>query len=305
MKLATSPVISDAAPLRFPNPQSGEPTVEWDGRLFRDGNISTDVLDYTCTNEGWTDEHSEYTENTDSPNHFIALASRQHTLAELAKCELPRDARILEVGCSTGEVIEEVSAVYANATVIGSDVSLRALRRLAELQPGTPLMRFDLTECPLPSNSVDAVIALNVLEHIEDDYKAAREMFRILKPNGKAIIEVPAGPELYDDYDRFLHHFRRYSMSRLCKALSEAGFIIEYKSHLGCFIYPGFWAVKQLGKVLKKDKTKIDVKSVTRNIDTTSGNPLLKLVTDVELVLGNFLHYPYGIRCLVTCRKSR
>ena len=164
-------------------------------------------------------------------------------------------------------------------------------------------MRFDLLHCPLPDNSVDAVIILNVLEHVEKDNAAVAQIFRILKPGGIAVIEVPAGPELFDNYDRMLMHYRRYEMNGLKRLLTKAGFKIEHRSHLGCFIYPGFWLVKQISRLRTSPASAVDPKAVTTQITTSGDSTLLKFVTNLELSLGNRLQYPFGIRCLVTGSK--
>ena len=93
--------------------------------------------------------------------------------------------------------------------------------------PNTPLLQFDLTQCSLPDSCIDVLIMLNVLEHIEDHEKALSQARRILKPNGLLILEVPAGPHLYDVYDKFLHHFRRYTQTNLTSLVHKVGFLIE------------------------------------------------------------------------------
>ena len=114
--------------------------------------------------------------------------------------------------------------------------------------PGIPLIQFDLTRCPLPDNFADVVVLLNVLEHIGDHEAAVRHLFRITRPGGAVIIELPAGSSLFDVYDRVLMHHRRYDMPDLVGLLQRAGFVIERKSHLGFFLYPAFYLSKRLNQ---------------------------------------------------------
>ena len=95
---------------------------------------------------------------------------------------------------------------------------------------------------------MDAVVTLNVLEHIDDDERALRQIHRILKPGGLAVIEVPAGPQLYDVYDKLLMHHRRYTLCGLSRLARTVGFELLTQSHLGVFVYPAFWLVKQRNK---------------------------------------------------------
>ena len=129
----------------------------------------------------------------------------------------------MEVGCSAGHLLADMRRSLPNATLIGGDYTLGTLVKLGEKMPDIPLVRFNLADSPLPSDTYDAMVLLNVLEHIENDVAATRHIARMLKPGGVAVIEVPAGPELFDDYDRQLQHFRRYTLPGLCKVIEGAG----------------------------------------------------------------------------------
>src|SRR5262249_55518164 len=119
------------------------------------------------------------------------------------------------------------------------------LETIAPRFEGVPLVQMDLTASPFPSGEFDGIILLNVLEHIERDDLAVQHCFRMLRPGGILVVEVPAGPNLYDAYDRALMHFRRYRRSNLTALMGQAGFSIEEASHIGFFLYPAFWLSKK------------------------------------------------------------
>ena len=187
--------------------------------------------------------------------------------------------------------------------MIGADYVRQPLDQLAREIPSAPLLQFDLTQCPLPDESIDAVVLLNVLEHIENDAAAVRHVHRILKPGGAAIIEVPAGPHLYDVYDQFLMHHRRYRLKSLCGMLREAGFGIARKSHLGCFLYPAFLRREAAESAFCRESEMKQKARVAANIARTRRGGLLEPALRLEVWLGQWLSYPVGIRCLATAVK--
>jgi SAM-dependent methyltransferase len=278
---------------------------EWTGNGFLVGDKALPLLSYEGKSSGWTDELTEFHENVAGSSHFIDVASRQIAIREAAlHCPKPGEAVMLDIGCSSGFLLADMRAAFPDAFVLGADVVLRPLAALAKRLPGVPLMHFDLTRCPLPDASVDVVFLLNVLEHIEDHAEAVRQLHRILKPGGLAVVEVPAGPELYDVYDKLLMHHRRYRQRELLKLFTDARFEPLRQSHLGCFVYPGFYAVKRL----RKRKTQLSPEEmealVREDIGGTAGNPLLGALTRLEVWMGKAISYPFGIRCLLTARKQ-
>jgi ubiquinone/menaquinone biosynthesis C-methylase UbiE len=165
------------------------------------------------------------------------------------------------------------------------------------------LLQFDLQNCPLPDDSVDGVAALNVLEHIEKDELALKHLYRILKPGGVMHIEVPAGQNLYDIYDEYLLHHRRYSLMGIETKVKAAGFKILNSTHLGFSIYPAFWAVKKMNRRFLSNTEEQKQKIVTKQIRQTKNNFLMKLALEIEIKLGTFVRFPFGIRCILSCRK--
>jgi SAM-dependent methyltransferase len=211
---------------------------------------------------------------------------------------------ILDIGCSSGFLLADLRAAFPGALAMGADVVLGPLLNLARSTPDIPLLHFDLTRCPLPDNSLDVAVLLNVLEHIEDDALAVRQLYRILKPGGIAVIEVPAGPELFDIYDELLMHYRRYKLPGLRQIFLDSQFTILRQSHLGFFLYPGFFLVKQFRRKKRSDISEAEIPNLVRqNINRTGKNPFFHALMWLELTMGKVISYPFGIRCLLTVQK--
>ncbi len=289
-------------PFPFPPPRGSNEVPQWTGAGFRLGDRIVPVLEYSENEAGWSDDLTQLHEEAAGDAHPIDTASRNDALAQLAVRFGARAFTLLEVGCSSGFMLEALRRRFPSATVIGADVVRAPLYALADEHPSVPLLRFDLVRCPLPSESFDAVVMLNVLEHIDDDAAALAQTYRILKPGGVAVIEVPAGPHLFDAYDKALLHFRRYRLAELTQKLEGAGFAVERQSHLGFFLYPAFAMVKRLNQ--RRQAKPLDPEEVVKNqASRTSKSRLLSLAVNLETALGKVVSYPIGIRCLVVGRK--
>ncbi len=287
-------------PFDLPPPAGYSVSPRWDGQNFVFGDQRTPVLEYSENFAGWSDDLTALHEEAAGDSHPIDLASRNDAVAQVKKFMPFAQAVIMEIGCSSGFLIRDLAKSFPEAVIVGADVVKQPLYRLAKTLPGIPLIRFDLLQCPLPDQSVDVLIMLNVLEHIEDDVGALQKAFNLLKPGGSLIVEVPAGPYLYDSYDAELHHFRRYSAAELQHKLTNAGFKVCRKSFLGFVVFPAFAAVKLLTKWFSPRKNKAVVREQAAS---TSDNSLIKFSMEFESKRLSTFKLPFGIRALMTAQR--
>jgi SAM-dependent methyltransferase len=97
--------------------------------------------------------------------------------------------------------------------------------------------------------SADAVVAVNVLEHVEDDEGFLREAYDAVVPGGHLLLFVPALPAIYGTLDRVFEHHRRYTRASLRRVIESAGW---KPLRLAYMNFPGIAAWFMAGKVLKK-----------------------------------------------------
>ncbi len=158
---------------------------------------------------------------------------------------LPPSPTLVDVGCSTGYLLEDLARERPDATLLGVDLVARGLVKAHEAVPQARLLHADACRLPLEDACVDGAVSANLLEHVPDDRAALAELFRVLRPGARAVLVVPAGPSNYDYYDRFLGHERRYAAGELAAKGRDAGFAVVTDVHLGFVLYPAFWLVKQ------------------------------------------------------------
>src|SRR5947209_6825761 len=133
--------------------------------------------------------------------------------------DLPQHARILDAGCGSGRNMVELSR-YGTVSAIElspASVALARGRRAGEVIEGSVL------EMPFADASFDLVASLDVIEHLEDDVGALRELRRVVAPGGALLATVPAYQWLWSGHDEINHHYRRYTRSSLERAGASAG----------------------------------------------------------------------------------
>jgi SAM-dependent methyltransferase len=114
----------------------------------------------------------------------------------------------------------------------------------------TPLLLGSVLDIPLTSECVEIAAALDVIEHVEDDMAGLREIWRVLRPGGAVLINVPAFESLWSEKDDANHHYRRYRRAGLRRVLENSGFRIERISYTNATLFPAIWFARQVGNVV-------------------------------------------------------
>jgi glycosyltransferase involved in cell wall biosynthesis len=154
-------------------------------------------------------------------------------------------SRVLEIGAGIGNMTQQLAG--GRKCYIATDIDDEHLARQRVRFRGRPRMQF--RKCDLTRNEdfadlqgqFDTVVCLNVVEHVEDDLTALRNIRSALVPGGRAIILVPQDQAIYGTLDEVLGHFRRYSDVQLRARMEEAGFTVERILYFNRVTRPGWW----------------------------------------------------------------
>lgn len=171
---------------------------------------------------------------------FDALrAARNYRQALIREFSPHLSRQVIEVGAGIGQVTEQLASIPGVEQVLAVEPDPNFCRQFRERLPGHPLLEGTVDALGT-NHSTNAIVSVNVLEHIEQDEKELATYARLLKKEaGTICLFVPARPEIYAPLDRDFGHYRRYTRPELRTKLKRAGFEI---THLNYFNFIGYFA---------------------------------------------------------------
>lgn len=147
---------------------------------------------------------------------------------------VPVGSKILDLGSATGgnskmmmDLGYEVTSLEYSQ--VGVDI---------QLKKGIKVIQADARNTGLLSNSFDACICLDVLEHIVEDSLVLNEIYRILKPNGLFLFSVPEDMSLWSNHDDAVNHIRRYDKEDFIQKIESTGFSIHHARSVNVLLKP-------------------------------------------------------------------
>jgi SAM-dependent methyltransferase len=239
-------------------------------------------------------------------NHWW-FSSRTRALNALMEELLPAkpDLRLLDVGCGAGNMIHHLSR-YGQVT--GLEIDPRPVKKARER--GYEVDLFDVTQpMPFAGGTFDAVTALDVIEHNEDDLAILQDSYRILKPGGYLIISVPAFMFLWTHNDELNAHVRRYTAGELGQKLTQSGYTVQRLTYNNFFIFPlaaGLLLLRRLANRktelashhLREDEYQVEMEPASPPV-----NVALTWIGKLEARLIHHLNLPIGTSLLAVARK--
>ena len=151
----------------------------------------------------------------------------------------PLKGNVIEIGAGIGQMTTHLLELPAIQRLIAIEPEAKLSQRHREQFPGHELYEGTIENAP-PSAEWDAILSINVLEHIEGDSLELQRYAKLLQPRrGHFCVLVPARPEIYAPIDKDFGHFRRYTRPELRRKLETAGFEIV-KLHY--FNFAGYFA---------------------------------------------------------------
>jgi len=228
--------------------------------------------------------------------HWWHDSRRDYISKIIQKISFDSSCKILDIGCSTGVLIEKLSKL-TNAEIFGIDVSDNAINACRDRGlVNTKVMNGEKLD--YENSTFDIVIASDCLEHIEDDRKALKEWYRVLKNRGKIIIFVPAFMSIWTELDQISKHYRRYGRNELKLKLKNSRFIINRISFWNCMLFIPIFLTRFLYPILQT-KMKYSLGQLPNPII----NRLLFSILKIENNILMKTNLPIGVSLFAICEK--
>ena len=160
------------------------------------------------------------------------------------------DTKVLDIGCGSGLMLNALESV---GQTFGMDMSDDAISFSKEIFSGNVEKGLLPDQIPYDESFFDLIVALDVIEHIDQDVDSLKSIRSLLIADGKAVISVPAYMFLSSAFDDLNEHKRRYTLTELNSKLIHAGFTVEKISYFNTLLFPIVFVVRMLNNVLKRD----------------------------------------------------
>jgi SAM-dependent methyltransferase len=157
---------------------------------------------------------------------------------------LGRAESLLEVGCGTGFMLNGLRRSFPVLRLAATDALVASLVHAAGRLTGIPLYQVDARRIPF-REEFDAVVAFDVIEHIDEDEAALQEMKAALRRGGLMVLTVPQHPWLWSTVDEWSHHRRRYTRRELVTKMKAAGLDVVCVTSFSSLLLP-FLALSRL-----------------------------------------------------------
>ena len=181
--------------------------------------------------------------------------------------------------------------------VQGIDQSPEAVRFCSEKGLGQ-VQLGDVCALPFPDCRFDLILATDIIEHVDDDLGALRELHRVLKPGSSLLLTVPAFRLLWGLQDEVSHHRRRYRLSDLLPKLLDAEFSVEKYYYFNYLLFLPILAGRRLVRLLR-----IELASEAE-INTRWLNRILTLIFQLDVTTAPWLRPPFGASALVVATRK-
>lgn len=212
-----------------------------------------------------TDEYLKLAEVEDRMWYFRSLHAHVGRLLG----SVGQESDVLDAGCGTGGLILRLRAQHPGWKFSGIDfMPLACELARKRCGAGVDIREASITALPFANASFDAVVSADVICQVVDADTAVKEFFRVLRPGGAVVINVPAYMWMWSYHDDSCQTKHRYTRAEIGGLIEAAGFRAAQVTHWNALPFPLVWGKR---KLLRRAKDTSDVKEYPAMIDAMFG----------------------------------
>ena len=230
--------------------------------------------------------------------HFWFRGFRKFVAPVIGDLADGRDGlRLVDCGCGNGH---NLRLLQPYGRTLGFDLTASGLARAQA--DGWVVLRGDMTRIPLASETFDVATAFDVLQCVDADVAALREMARIVRPGGALVVTLAAFNALRGDHGEVWNEVRRYTPATARRLVEAAGLRAERVSFVFASVFPLIAAARLAQRVTRRFRSRPHA-AVDIAVPIAPVNGLLTALVSVEAVLLRHVPMPIGSSLLVVARK--
>ena len=228
-------------------------------------------------------------------------AGRQELVKDLLLPEGPQ--KILDIGCGTGETLTFMKKIFSKSKLQGIDYLPEAVKYTRGR--GHSALRADALHLPFAAAAFDAVLLLDVIEHIKNDSGVIKEAKRVLKPGGVIILTAPALSFIWSAHDVGQGHERRYTRHLLLRLAAKNKMAVPFISYFNFLLSPVIIMIRLASRLPFLSRLgQYDSKLNYHLAYNKTVNSLLRFVFISEIKMLKLIRYPIGISIAVKMQKT-
>ncbi|MBP5855627.1 class I SAM-dependent methyltransferase [Marivibrio halodurans] len=227
--------------------------------------------------------------------HWWFVGRRRLFAREIGRAGVSRDARVLDVGTSTGTNLRLMRDM-GFSDVTGLDMSEEAIRFCRDKGLGE-VRQGDICQMPFKDGHFDLVLATDIVEHVDDDARALSEIFRVVRPGGYVLMTVPAFQSLWGAQDILSHHKRRYRKKGFESLVAVSRLRVRRSYYFNFLLFLPIFLVRRIISMLK-----IPQKSENR-FNAPVINEILLFLFTLDCLTAPFIRIPFGVSVLVLAQR--
>lgn len=195
---------------------------------------------------------------------------------------------VLEVGAGLGEFSSQFTGLKRLVVTDVDPGAVEVMRSRFADRPEVEVQQLDVAGTFSLEEPVESLVAINVLEHIEDDAGALERLARLVTPGGSLVLFVPGYEQLYGDFDRRVGHVRRYTPDLLADAFRRAGLEVELSKPVNLLGGMAWWLAVRKGGAGSPNKKLVAIYD--------------RVVVPVTRLIERFVRIPFGQSVLGVAR---